>query len=69
MNTEKSAAMPAEWLLRAYPHEGRRASYVDDHMLGSVPEEMTGFAEFYNREKKRGSWARIKGLLGGEGSS
>ena len=63
VNTEKSAAMPAEWLLRAYPDQGRRASYVDDHMLGSVPETMTEFAEFYTARRAR-LVARIKGLLG-----
>ena len=67
VNTEKSAAMPAEWLLRAYPDEGRRASHVDDHMLGTVPEEMTAFADFYTA-RRAGLVARIKGLLGGEGS-
>lgn len=65
-NTEKSTAMPAEWLRRAYPDERQRASYVDDHMLGSVPEKMTGFAEFYNARRAR-LVARIKGLLGGSG--
>ncbi len=67
VNSEKSAAMPAKWLQRAYPDEGRRASYLHDHMLGVVPGEMRGFAEFYNA-RRAGLVARIKELLGGEGA-
>ena len=67
VNTEKSATMPVEWLARAYPDESRRRSHVRDHLLGSVPEEMTGFVEFYGARRAR-LVERIKRLLGNEGS-
>ena len=65
VNTEKSATMPVEWLARAYPDESRRRSHVRDHLLGSVPEEMTGFVEFFGSRRAR-LVERIKGLLGNE---
>ena len=67
VNIEKSATMPAEWLARMYPDESRRRSHVCDHLLGSVPEEKTGFVEFYDSKRAR-LVERIKGLLGTEGS-
>ena len=67
VNTEKSAAMPTEWLARAYPDEGRRRSHVRDHLLGTVPEEMTGFVEFYDARRTR-LVSEIKRLLGSGGS-
>ncbi len=67
VNTEKSATMPVEWLARAYPDESQRRRSYDDHLLGSVPEEMTGFVEFYNARRER-LVELIKGLLGIEGS-
>ena len=63
VNTEKSATMPLEWLARAYPDEGRRRRVYDDHLLGCVPDEMTGFVEFYNARRER-LVMRIKRLLG-----
>ena len=65
VNTEKSATMPVEWLARAYPDESRRSREYDDHLLGRVPEEMTGFVEFFNARRKR-LVERIKTLLGTE---
>ncbi|MDE0263563.1 MAG: DUF262 domain-containing protein [Bryobacterales bacterium] len=67
VNTEKSATMPAEWLVRAYPDESQRRRASDDHLLGCVPEEMTGFLEFYNARRER-LVERIKSLLGNDGS-
>jgi hypothetical protein len=67
VNNEKSAAMPAEWLARAYPDEGRRRSHARNHLLGAVPAKMTGFVEFYKARRKC-LVEEIKRLLGGEGS-
>ncbi len=67
VNTEKNAAMPAQWLARTYPDEGRRRSHVRDRLLGAVPEEMTGFVEFYDARRPH-LISKIKRLLGGEGS-
>lgn len=67
VNTEKSATMPADWLARAYPDESQRRRACDDHLLGCVPEEMTGFVEFYNARREH-LVERIKSLLGNDGS-
>ena len=66
VNAEKSATMPVEWLARAYPDESRRRRSCDDSLLGCVPEEMTGFVEFYDARRER-LVERIKRLLGKEG--
>ncbi len=65
VNTEKSMTMPMEWLTRAYPNEGQRRRACDDHLLGSVPDDMTGFTEFYNARRQR-LVERIQRLLGSE---
>jgi hypothetical protein len=52
-NIEKQQAMPAEWLLKMYPHEDGRNSYCEKHLLGEVPEEMPGFAKFFEARKDR----------------
>ena len=62
-NPQKSATMPAEWLARTYTDEGRRRRACDDHLLGSVPEEMTGFSQFYDTRRGR-LVKRIQRLLG-----
>lgn len=63
MNTEKSATMPAEWLARVYPDEGRRRAHIQDHLLGQIPEELDGFCKFYDERRSR-LVGRIKRLLG-----
>ncbi len=63
VNTEKSASLPAQWLARTYPDERRRKAHVRDHLLGSVPEEMAGFVEFFDARRTR-LVSRIKALLG-----
>lgn len=65
-NTEKSATMPAQWLVRAFPDADRRRRACDDHLLGSVPCEMTGFLEFYNARRAR-LVAQLRKLLGNKG--
>ncbi len=67
VNTEKGATMPVEWLASKYPDEGPRRRFQDDNLLGSVPEEMTGFGEFYGARRQR-LVERITKLLGNEGS-
>ena len=62
-NTEKQAALPSEWLARAYPDVGARDSYARMHILGEVPEGLQGFATFYEARRKR-MRDRIIELLG-----
>ena len=67
VNTEKSATMPVDWLVSAYPDESRRRRFQDDHLLGSVPKGMTGFGDFYDARRQL-LVERIKRLLGNENS-
>ena len=66
VNTEKRAAMPAEWLARAYPDKKQRRLHVNKHFLGAVPEEVTGFLDFYSTRRTH-LVREIKKLLGNEG--
>lgn len=65
VNTEKSAAMPREWLSQRYSDEDKRKQVCDNHLLGSVPEKIAGFPDFYEARRKR-LVAKIKELLGKE---
>ena len=65
-NTEKSATMPAEWLIRAYPNADQRRRVCDEHLLGNVPSEMTRFLKFY-KARRAHLVSRLRKLLGDEG--
>jgi len=52
-NMEKQQDLPSEWLAAMYPDERRRTSYCEKHLLGTVPEQMDGFMEFFEERKKR----------------
>lgn len=51
VNIEKRAKLPAEWLPEIYPDSESRASYRDKHLMGDLPDDITGFAAFYERRK------------------
>ncbi len=53
VNTEKGETMPLAWLAWTYPDENQRRRVCDEHLLGCVPDEMTGFPEFYNARRER----------------
>ncbi len=63
VNMEKGAAMPAHWLAQKYTCQRDRKQICDDHLLGSVPEKMSEFGQFYDARRKR-LVGRIKILLG-----
>jgi len=63
-NTEKSAAMPGEWLSRMFADDASRCEYEQLHLLGHVPDSMTGFDTFYEARRERLK-ERIRELLGG----
>ena len=52
-NIEKQQTLPAEWLIAMYPDEANRASYCERHLLGSVPEHISEFSEFYMQRAER----------------
>ncbi len=52
VNNEKRAVMPAEWLDTHCPNPQTRQAYVDRHLLGDVPGELTGFEQFYESRRQ-----------------
>lgn len=61
-NLSKKASLPAEWMEETMT-PSVRSNYCDNHLLGTVPESITGFAEFY--EKRREALKeRLASLLG-----
>ena len=62
-NHEKSAALPSEWLISAYPDEASRRHYIDQHLLDGLPETIVSFDQFYESRRKRLK-EKIRELLG-----
>lgn len=54
-NIEKQAEPPSSWLDKNFPGTDKRQSYCDRHLLGDVPNDISGFGVFYEarREKLR----------------
>lgn len=50
-NIEKQAALPATWLLTAYPGAEQRQTYIAENDLGVMPEEIADFMTFYEARK------------------
>ena len=63
-NNEKRAKMPAEWLSQTYSDDPKgKQAYEDRYLLGEVPEEITGFDDFYAARRVRLK-SKIEQLLG-----
>lgn len=61
-NLSKKASLPAEWM-EENMKPSVRSNYCDNHLLGTVPEAITDFADFY--EKRREALKeRLASLLG-----
>lgn len=62
-NKEKQATLPAAWLATHRPDKAAYADYSDRHVLGDLPDDLSGFDEFFTarREKMR---VRLGKLLG-----
>ena len=61
-NLSKKASLPAEWMLENMKPSAR-SNYCDNHLLGTVPEAITDFSDFY--EKRREALKeRLASLLG-----
>lgn len=50
-NVEKQAVLPAAWLDQAFTSEEQRATYVEQNDLVVLPEDVTGFMDFYESRK------------------
>ena len=62
-NKEKLAALPADWLTKHKPSKTARTDYCDRHLLGTVPDDLDGFDEWFNGRRKR-MMVRLKQVLG-----
>lgn len=62
-NLAKLDKLPAAWIREAYPDQGARDAYRYRHDLGDIPEDVTGFREFYEARRARLA-ERLRSLLG-----
>ena len=62
VNNEKRATLPSDWLGVHCPSPEAHKIYCDRHQLGDVPENITGFMDFYSQRRAR-LLARIAGLV------
>ena len=53
VNNEKRASLPTDWLAVHCPDDQARQGYCDRHLLGDVPEEITGFPQFYEMRRRQ----------------
>jgi hypothetical protein len=53
VNQSKQDKLPAEWITQHIPHEGARADDAMRHQLGTVPEDLTAFMDFFNARRER----------------
>ena len=51
-NRSKGDAMPADWMREHFDDQARQ-QYRDRYLIGDVPEQMTGFMEFYEARRER----------------
>jgi hypothetical protein len=63
LNKEKNAALPRDWLGRAFPETDRCTAFVERHRLGEVPESMLGFPTFYEA-RRQALLAQLRHLVG-----
>ena len=62
VNNEKRATLPSDWLgVHCLSPEAHKI-YCDRHQFGDVPEQITGFMDFYSQRRAR-LLARIAGLV------
>lgn len=52
-NTQKQAAMPADWIREHFADDQERQQYRERYLLGDVPEQITGFMDFYEARRER----------------
>lgn len=64
-NIIKKATMPSEWL-EENMKASERKHYCDNHLIGTVPESITDFKDFYDARKERLK-EKIGTLLGVQG--
>ena len=60
-NQEKRAVLPTDWLA-TFESDERRNEYANLHLLGNMPDNLSGFSDFFELRRKRLE-REIKGLL------
>lgn len=53
VNVAKQDKYPRDWMIERFPDAGARAAYRARHELGDVPEDITGFMDFYVARQER----------------
>ena len=61
-NIEKQATMPAKWI-ESKLAPAARTNYCDNHLLGDLPDSLSGFGDFY-KARRQALRSRIAGILG-----
>ncbi len=61
-NLAKQASLPVEWMNETMKPSAR-SNYCDNHLLGSIPESITQFRQFYEL-RKDALKERLRSLLG-----
>ena len=62
VNMGKSAKLPMAWARDQFPDEDRRNGYLERHDLEGLPEQITGFLDFYDARRER-LHARLQDVL------
>ncbi len=52
-NIQKSAKLPAAWIAEQFPDEVSRNAYAAKHDLGTIPNDLKGFATFFAARRAR----------------
>lgn len=53
INQSKQDKLPHIWAESAFVNDHTRIAYFDRHMLGTIPEELVSFLEFYETRRRR----------------
>lgn len=62
-NQSKSDQLPADWLRAQFPDEEQRSSWLREYDAVGLPDDISGFLEFYERRRGR-MRERLAALLG-----
>ena len=62
VNTQKADRLPAEWARLQYPDEQARNMYLSSYDMHDLPDDLTGFLNFYEARRDRMA-ARLRELL------
>lgn len=64
INVSKQSALPLAWAESHHPDPQQRGLYVAGHDLDGLPEDLSGFLDFYEQRKNR-MMDKLNSLLGG----